>query len=424
MNMPIYYKHGDSFIKTIVVFSVIFFLCNASFIERIYSLDDSEVKETFECVFELNTNGYVHEKITFELQWRTKDCWTWGPLNVENFIARETETGTPIKVETADEGDGVSYTLIFGEMKNIGFRFTVEYDSRERIEEKSDDVYYFYCGWWAVSQVSLFDVTVILPKNHELLYTNYLDPIEIISQSGHQHIIIKKIISAEETFRIGAMFSQKGIQLIKRADNRYHLKKYDEARAAYRDAIKFYSQFSKLFGKNRSEFIGELQKHVDECEKIIHEELIISNTHRAEETFNQAVTALNEKDYEKARALFIEAQNLYDSVGNLPKKSECQDYIDQCTAIIENRLSLSEAQSLLDEGISLFEDQEYEEANLKFKEALTKFSELGEGEKMEECEEWIASCEEALHPPSSGICLGTTLIGILIFSGLLLQKQK
>ena len=422
--MAINSHYRNNLTNTIIVFSVIFLLCNVSFIGRIYSSDDSEIKETFKCVFELNTNGYVHEKIIFELQWRTKDCWTWGPLNVENFKAWETETGTPIKVETADEGDGVSYTLIFGEMKNIGFQFTVEYDSRERIEEKFDDVYYFYRGWWAVSQVSLFDVTIILPKNHELLYTNYLDPTEIISQSGHYHIIIEEIIPAEETFRIGVMFSQKGIQLIKKADNRYHLKKYDEARAAYRDAIKFYSQFSKLFGKNKNEFIGELQEYLDECEKFIEEELFITNSHRAEETFNQAMIAFNEKDHEKAKALFTEAQNLYDSVDNLSKKSECQDYIDQCTVIIENHLSFLEAQSLLDEGISLFENQEYEKANLKFEEALTKFSELEEEEKIEECNEWITSCEEALNPPSSGICLGTIILGILISSGFLLKKRK
>ena len=63
-------------------------------------------------------------------------------------------------------------------------------------------------------------------------------------------------------------------------------------------------------------------------------------------------------------------------------------------------------------------------AKTKFEEALQLSTELNDEEKVRKSEEWIVSCEEALNPPETGTCLGTTMIGILYLMSYLTKWKE
>jgi hypothetical protein len=54
----------------------------------------------------------------------------------------------------------------------------------------------------------------------------------------------------------------------------------------------------------------------------------------------------------------------------------------------------------------------YEEAETAFNQALEKFQEVGDEGKVQECQQWIESCESQKgeeKPESTGFCLGHSL---------------
>jgi hypothetical protein len=52
---------------------------------------------------------------------------------------------------------------------------------------------------------------------------------------------------------------------------------------------------------------------------------------------------------------------------------------------------------LFEEGITFYEQQEYVEAIGKFDEARILFSQVQDQEKIEECENWVATCEREIQ---------------------------
>ena len=122
---------------------------------------------------------------------------------------------------------------------------------------------------------------------------------------------------------------------------------------------------------------------------------------------------------------------MFEALGNTEKTSECQNYIDQCDQFEAERKLKSEAQSSFNKGVGLFEQQQYEEAKSAFEEALAKYTDLGDEEKIRECEEWITSCEEAMTgepeeeeeepEDDGGLCIGSSLIVLIFLSGTLIN---
>lgn len=141
----------------------------------------------------------------------------------------------------------------------------------------------------------------------------------------------------------------------------------------------------------------------------------------AEKTFEEAVAAFSSEDYEPAEQLFIQAQDTYRSISNFTKVSECQNYIDRCSQHLEEeQLKADKTEALFNEGVSCFEQGQYDMAKTKFEKALTLFTELDDEEKVKKCEEWIASCEKQLEEEGSrGFCVGSTMIMLLLLGGAL-----
>ncbi|MBU7029260.1 MAG: tetratricopeptide repeat protein [Theionarchaea archaeon] len=321
--------------------------------------------------------------------------------------AWDAETKKRIEVTEKRKGDRIHYTIKFQGTKKAGFRFIVEFEQLKAVEEK-DEIYYFAFGWECHSDTS-HTATVILPRNHELLHTEYIDPEKVSSRSNRVYATFAEDVLEEESFRLVVVFSEKGVQLCKEAENSFNLGLYKEAKKAYQEAAGFYLQLSLLYGWDMTSFIEDLLGYSKECDNNL-----------AEEKYEEAVAAFTNGDYTAAQVSFIEAQNMFLSAGNSEKEDECQDFIDQCTQLLEQEKIRSEAEELFNEGITLFEQQQYEEAKTKFEEALAKYTELQDEEKIQECQDWISSYEKELK----GFCIGSVLIFTTLLGAFLVRALK
>lgn len=377
------------------------------------TVSDSEY--AMEWIFEPKVNGYVHTKIKFTLPW---DCSDWvyschgAPL--ENVKAWEVETGRSVRMEHVHlKGDLQRYYFIFEEKKQEGFQWWFEYDQKDTVEETLDEVYYYYYARGRDDKAR-FKATVIFPTGHEFLYSDFQEPNEVSSSLGRVSIVFSEDTPTDATFFISVTFSQKGVQFLKEAQNKYNLGQYSEAKKACQGAISFYSQFETLYNRNRGELLAELRDSVAKCDAFLEEERIARNRQMAEEKFEEAVAAFDSGDYAAAKTLFEQAQNMYASVGNMERKGECQGYIAQCIQFLEQEQKRTEAEGLLNDGIALFEEKQYESAKIKLEEALKLFTELEDEEKVQECNQWISSCNEALMMPNTMYVLSGVLIVVAL----------
>jgi tetratricopeptide (TPR) repeat protein len=340
--------------------------------------------------------------------------------NITSIKAWELESGTSIDIEESDEGDRIEYLLDFQGTKGKGFQFVIEREQKDSVEEKYDRTYYLYWGWTS-SLNSIHTATVLLPKKHELLYSNYIQPEEVTSRLEQLTVHLNQELPEESTFRIGLMFSKKGALLLKRAKSAFRLNQWSDAKEAYEDAIEFYEQFSELYDKNKTEFILDLKHNVSECEEHLEEERIERNTQIAEEKHAEGLSAFEQEDYESAKLLFTQAQNMYKSVGYTEMAEECQEYIDQCITKLEEVDLKSEADALFDEAVTYMDQGQYEQAKTTFQEALLKYEELGDQSRAEECTQNIALCDAEMkdegEEQDGGTCTGTILLVLLCIGG-------
>lgn len=375
-------------------------------IEQAYS----KIHNDYEWTFEPKTDGSAHVEAEITIGGRSSSLEFLFEKStpVENMEAWEAETGDPIDISKASKGDNIEYTLEFKETKEAEFKLIVEYDVSNIVKELYDEVYYLAWNWGSHYEAS-HTATIILPRNHELLYTKFLSPKKVISQQGRIRVTFTDDVPEEESFQFAAVFSQKGVQLLKDAENNFNQGKYTEAKKAYEDAVTFYFQFSELYNKNVAEFILDLQHYVKECDVKL-----------AEEKYEEAMAAFDKGGYTTAQASFLQAQNMFLSAGDSAQADECQDFIDQCIQLLEEEKIRDEAGQLFNEGVDYFDQQQYEEAKTKFEEALAKYTELQDEEKMQECQDWIDSCEKELK----GSCLGSSLILAALLGASLISMLK
>jgi tetratricopeptide (TPR) repeat protein len=384
---------------------------------------ESPIHTDYEWTLEPSTDGNLHigVKVTLGV-WDSE--WVFNvPKSspAQNVTAYEAESKKPIKIVEADEGDKTEYRLDFQEGKKRGFQFVIEYDKAGNVEVKYDTAYYFYNGWTSYSETT-HTATVILPKNHELILTNYVEPEETFMDHGQVAFTVTQELPPEETFRIGVMFSAEGKRLLELAERNFRMKDYREARDYYQQAYNFYSKFSNLYDRDKDAFLAEIKTHIDECDGIFKEKTV----GEAEDRYDQAIQAFDNKEYEEALKLFASARKLYLTIEETEKADECQEYMAQCTDYQKKEELTAEAEQLLQEGIDHYEQGLYEEAETTFNQALEKFQEVGDEEKVQECQQWIESCgsqKEEEPPESTGFCLGSFLIVFLQAGTILIRKN-
>lgn len=399
--------------RVFIILWAVLFLCAG--IEQSYS---ATIYHRYEWVCEPHMNGSVH------IEWKVTLCCeekifstTWGKGRpIKNVKAKDAKTGESLQATIVDEGDRLKLQIELGEKGTSGYQFIIELDRLYSVKEE-DEAYYFDFGYSGSIEHT---ITVVLPTGHEFLYAQYLDVEKVTTGANRVSVFFEPVSHEKEQFDVGVWFSDRGVQLLERAETDFRNGQYSDAEKAYEDAIDFYSQIPTLYNRTKDEFLVHLQRKVTECKSLAEEERIQRTTQLAEEKFAEAVAAFHGGDYESAKALFTEAQNKYNSVNNSAKVSECRDYIDTCTQYMEQAQSRAEAEALFNEGVTYFNQEQYEEAQTTFDEALIIFTELGDEEKAEECREWIASCEEA----GKGSCLGTVLISLIVMWGSVCAGKK
>jgi len=187
---------------------------------------------------------------------------------VEKTQAWDAETLEPIEFIEIEEKGVVKYMFEFEDEKEKGFRFTVEFDRKDKVEKMDNESYYLSWGWTTGHKTS-HTATVILPVKHEVLSTEPLE-LEIIPLDQNQiSIKFEKDVSESEPFEFGVTFSKKGKELIEKAQEYYNQGKYYEARLAYLDAIEFYSnsEFSMINNRKTDEFLADLEEWVENVKR-------------------------------------------------------------------------------------------------------------------------------------------------------------
>ncbi len=156
---------------------------------------------------------------------------------------------------------------------------------------------------------------------------------------------------------------------------------------------------------------------------------------KASELLEEATALFEAGQYASALQVLEESSTLFQSI-NSDKSEECVALIQKCRERLNERVGQAEA--LLEEGIAYFKNQQYDLARARFEGALLGFAELESTEKIQECEEWISSCDKQLESvplqslePSenrslryTAIVAGTAVIFAVIIGFLLYRSQK
>jgi len=274
-------------IRTWIIICVLFL--QAVHIGQVYS----ESRYSYEWNLEPKTSGSVHviAKITIGDRLPYLGFTYAKTVPVENMKAWEAETGNPINVKETDKGQSMEYTFEFDETKKEGFQFFVEYDLLKRVREE-DDIYSLYWGWEFPLEAS-HTATVVLPKNHELLSTEHLDPVKVSSHQNHVSATFEEDVSEGGVFKFLVVFSQKGVQLLEEAEDKFSKGEYADAKKTYQEAREFYLQFTDVYGRDIAMLLVDLTHYVKECDIKL-----------AEEKYEEAVAAFDNEEYTTAQQLF------------------------------------------------------------------------------------------------------------------------
>jgi tetratricopeptide (TPR) repeat protein len=111
--------------------------------------------------------------------------------------------------------------------------------------------------------------------------------------------------------------------------------------------------------------------------------------------FSQGVDLEKHGEYEEALGKFEDAEVIFTEVGNEERVAQCQQYIADITDILEKVFN---AQSIVDEGQNLFDQGKYREARSKFEAAAAAYTQLAliddqYAPSVEEAEALIDRCD-------------------------------
>ncbi|MGC1119551.1 MAG: DUF835 domain-containing protein [Candidatus Methanofastidiosia archaeon] len=119
---------------------------------------------------------------------------------------------------------------------------------------------------------------------------------------------------------------------------------------------------------------------------------------RGQQVLNEGKELLGEREYERAKAKFEEAEKIFSLGGEEKLAAECQKYIQQITELLKRK---SEAENAIKEGKDLFSQEEYEKAKIQFELAAQEYGLLAEQDSYyqpyaEEARTLMNQCDEAI----------------------------
>lgn len=147
----------------------------------------------------------------------------------------------------------------------------------------------------------------------------------------------------------------------------------------------------------------------------------------AEDLYQEGKSLLEAGDFSAAITKLEEAQSLFQSI-NSRRSEDCASLIQECNAQTERETEQEAIEALeeeqervrewaeesFSEGMTSFDQEEYNAAKTKFEEALGLYTELGDEEKISECREQIASCEEKLEATQISSMMILLLLTVVI----------
>jgi tetratricopeptide (TPR) repeat protein len=406
--------------------------------------------------FDINQSGTVHVEIEFHIfavpfkmtAWELSYDRKWEDKMV-NIKAYE-ETGEDLKVEMKKYSETIQYFYRF-RPRSAGEDavFTVEYDLEDGLVEIVEGVSYFEFWWTSGENFMYISTDVNLPSGSEVLLVSELEPQEV---SGKPKPIIHfegktKGMGVRNGF--GVAFSDVGKSSNEKGDRAFNAGRYEEALSYYEEALSFYESIGSFYGKGSNTYFEQLSGDLDVLiqptymgfpsvsaytqvledlrdKKDVCQEKMEEETGQADTLFDEGKEFFEQNEYEKALEAFEGAQKLYQAQEQSEKVDLCQQYIDMCTEVLEESQKRSEADALFQEGVSYFEQEEYGLAKEKFEGALSLYEELDDEEKVQECRDRIASCEEqeGKSEEEGGFCLGSCFLLLLILGALGLNRDS
>lgn len=340
-------------------------------------------EETIEWTFEPHTDRSCHIKavvtlgenyIFYEITGFSRDMW------IKNLKTYEYESGESITGEVVydSETDTQSVALTFDEPTPEDFTCVLEFDTLDFLNEEEEKTFTLFWNFGSGDDI-LNTAVVILPKDAELLEVEHKNP-QKVEENEHVHVYYQGVSGPGTRFKFELTFSASGKGYIRLAERYEEAGQYDQALSNYQKATSFYSRFD-LYKKDKPTILAELQDRMYAIQKL-----------QADSVFGKGMDAFTKKDYKKAKSYFEEAESVYTIGGDAQGEAACQEMISECERIEELK---KEADILFEQGKTQYEAESYEEAKDSFTHAKSKYEELGDAQKMVECEEWIVKCEEA-----------------------------
>jgi len=336
-----------------------------------------------EWTFQPHTDRSVHvhlivsveaDLIEYEISYLDPGIW------IKNLAAYEHESHRSIQatIEYDTETDTQGIRVTFNEPTLDSFQFVIEFDAFDTLREEKEKV--FILEWNFITYADkTYSAVVILPENAELLEVEYLNPRKV-ETIPHVSIYFSGTSSPDEAFHFSVIFSSTGQTYIQMGERYQQNEQYDLAITQFRNAKSFYNRFN-LYKMDKSKILKQLQDRIFAIQKI-----------QADLLFEEAGKSFSVQDWVTAEQKSEEAMNLYTIIEDPEGITACQALIDACRVKKEQK---ELAEELFQEGVQSFESEQYEAARESFSQSKALYEELGDLERVHECDEWILKCEES-----------------------------
>ena len=352
--------------------------------------------------FQLYKDRYVHVEAVVSLK-KSTDSYKFLEVPEEIWIKNieiRTESGNSIehKITYNNRTKTQLITLMFSQPLTDS-TLNIELDLMDIIRKK-DEIFFF--EWWYTSEEEEYHTAVVtLPQGEELLELKYITP-EKVEEGDKATVFYKGKSGPKDDFRFQIAFSSAGKYYIGLGEKYQEEERYDPAIFYYRRAKSIYGQFN-LYRPDGAALLAELQNRIFAMQKIL-----------ADSIFQEGLTAFDQEDFETAKPLFEKAENLYYILKDTERESKCREMINE----IERLKGLKEADGVLEQGKEQYRNFKYLEAEKIFVQAKNMFEELGDAEKVSECEEWLQKCNDVYETVVMAI------LGILVISLTVWQRFR
>ncbi|MBU7046551.1 MAG: hypothetical protein HXS54_08950, partial [Theionarchaea archaeon] len=241
--------------------------------EVVFSNDNVTNQYGYDWTFEPHEDGSIHVKVKITLGEPTSSYSfpSSFPVDLLSGIGAFTEeTGEEIEVIGPEE-ELPMYRFEFGDdtEKPKGFNFIVEFDLMNWVEEIDVEIYSF--SWeWIVDHKTSHTASIVLGE-HELLS---VEP----PPDQDQFIAFNKAVPKLTPFEFEVTFSKKGKELIEEGEEDFEQGEanndrllLEKARSEYLEAITFYSKLRTIYGRDKDEFLNELEARVKKINQLLEE---------------------------------------------------------------------------------------------------------------------------------------------------------